>query len=298
MAALIILLLLATVLALAGLSQSTPLLPRIDSQTSSCADQHRSHPLICELQDAKLRIARLETILEESVQSLNARILHIQEREKLIVGMGVKIQQLQSDLLSIKDNSSRADGRVDALEKEVQLLWAASRKNNFDIHILESKVQDAEERLEELSSQVEKMASIVTERWIQIRQLEQALQITQTRTLKAQELAGSKRCIFLKFINKLYRNYLQNLSEMLDPYLPGKEFAISSYMSEALHRIKVILSAAKTYHHQLQGYIKQEMERNEFTAALANEELVFFVASAIITFPIMSAWMLLSSQFA
>lgn len=31
------------------------------------------------------------------------------------------------------------------------------------------------------------------------------------------------------------------------------------------------------FHMQLQGFIKQEMEKNEFTVALANDELVFFV---------------------
>lgn len=37
---------------------------------------------------------------------------------------------------------------------QVQRLWAASRKNNFDIHNLKFKAQDAEERLEKITSQV------------------------------------------------------------------------------------------------------------------------------------------------
>ncbi|CAL2225484.1 unnamed protein product [Prunus armeniaca] len=60
---------------------------------------------------------------------------------------------------------------------KVRLLWAASRKYNFDLNVLESKAQDAEDRLETVASQ--KMVDIVTEQWIQIHWLEQALHITQ-----------------------------------------------------------------------------------------------------------------------
>lgn len=36
------------------------------------------------------------------------------------------------------------------------------------------------------------------------------------------------------------------------------------------------------FYFQLQRFIKQEMEKNEFTAALANSELVFFVVCFLI----------------
>ncbi|CAL2252877.1 unnamed protein product [Prunus armeniaca] len=79
-------------------------------------------------------------------------------------------------------DSLATDERLHALEEEaerVRLLWAASRKYNFDLHVLESKVQDAEDRLETVASQAQKMADIVTDQWIQIQRLEQALHITQ-----------------------------------------------------------------------------------------------------------------------
>ncbi|CAL8076184.1 unnamed protein product [Prunus armeniaca] len=52
-------------------------------------------------------------------------------------------------------------------------------KYNFDLHVLESKAQDAEDRLETVASQAQKMADIVTEQWIQIQRLEQAPHIIQ-----------------------------------------------------------------------------------------------------------------------
>ncbi|CAL8076159.1 unnamed protein product [Prunus armeniaca] len=54
-------------------------------------------------------------------------------------------------------DSLATDERLNALEEEVRLLWAASRKYNFDLHVLESKAQDAEDRLETVASQAQKV---------------------------------------------------------------------------------------------------------------------------------------------
>lgn len=277
------------------LGQSTPLLPPLNSQ-SPCGNQQGVNS-ICELQEMKLRITQLETVMEEIVQNFNEKYLYLKQREKLIEEFSHKIHHLQSVLYSIKGDSSHANERLAALEEEVRLLWAASRKNNFDLHTLESKAQDAEDRLNMVSKQVEQLADIVTEQWIQIQQLEQALQMAELRALKAKRQVSMMRCTFLKFINNLFGNHLEKVFGMLDPYLFGRGSTLSSYKSRFLHQLKRMWSAAKAYHHELQGFIKQEIEKYEFTAALANDELVFFVASALITFPIMGAWMLVSSQF-
>ncbi|XP_044495195.1 uncharacterized protein LOC123218056 isoform X2 [Mangifera indica] len=198
-----------------------------------------------EIAEAKLKISRLESIMEESLQKLDARSNYIKVRDNLIDELAIKIQDLQSLLSNIKHDLSHNEERVAALEEEVRLLWAVSRQNNFDLHILQSKAQDAEDRLEEVTSQVEKMADFVNEQWIQIQHLEQALHMTEMRAHNAQRKLRVTKCTFLK----------------------------------------------------LQGLIKQKMEKNELTAALVNEELIFFVASALITFPVLTAWMLLSSKF-
>ncbi|GMY37420.1 structural maintenance of chromosomes protein 5 isoform X2 [Fagus crenata] len=263
------------------------------SETTS-SPPHNNH-LIFELQEIKLKISQLESILEESTQNLNQKSLYLKEREEIIEAMSRKIQSLHSTLDAIKGESSRADERLSALEEEVRRLWAESRKNNFDLHNLESKANAAEDRLDKVTEQVEKMGDFVTEQWIQIQRLEQALQITEMRALRARRQLGFTRCTFLKFVNNLFGYQPQKLFSVLDPYVIGKGPSLSSYTSQALHQLKRGFIVAKNYHHQLQGFIKQELERNEFTAALANSEFVFFLASALITFPIMGAWMFLSS---
>ncbi|PQQ01270.1 hypothetical protein Pyn_22705 [Prunus yedoensis var. nudiflora] len=76
---------------------------------------------------------------------------------KSVDDMVQKIHHLQSVFFTLKGDSLATDERLHAIEEEVRLLWAASRKYNFDLH----------------------MADIVTEQWIQIQRVEQALHITQ-----------------------------------------------------------------------------------------------------------------------
>ncbi|OMO97864.1 hypothetical protein COLO4_14300 [Corchorus olitorius] len=248
--------------------------------------------LIRELHDAELKISRLESFLEETVKNINAKTLYLKEGEKLLDEMAQNITNLQSALSSLEDDSFLADGRLKSLEEEVRQLWAVSRKNNFKLHVLESKAQEAEDKLEVVTSQVEKMAEIVTEQWIQIQHLEQALQITKVAsaldTNNINEDVASSKGKAYELIRDLSERHLPKMFGALDSYSFGKGSTIKYYMSQALQQVRRLWSAIKKYHHELQGFIKQEMRRTEFTAALVNDEL----ASALITFPILSGWML------
>ncbi|CAL5409889.1 unnamed protein product [Camellia sinensis] len=277
------------------LSQSSSSIAQIGTETS-CTNQHNHH-LICDFEDAKLKIARLEAILEETIQNINAKSLYLEESRKLIDEMTHEMDRLQSAVSSLKNGeSSRTNERLNQLEEEIRLLWATLRKTNFELHFLESKAQDAENRLELASSKVETMAAIITEQWIQIQQLEQALHIAEMRALKVKRQTRSTRCTFLKLVRNLFGNHLQKFMEMLDSFLFDKESAFGSYLSQVMHQLEKILSATKKYHHEvlpnrcpigpstelslyayavvLQGFVKQEMEKNEFTAALAHKEVL------------------------
>ncbi|GAB4826998.1 hypothetical protein Ancab_033878 [Ancistrocladus abbreviatus] len=261
--------------------------PQIGTQTASCSDRD---VLICEIEGLKLKVARLETILGETNQQLNAKSHYLEKCEKRIEQMDHKIHHLQTVLSTLK-GASVADERLTALEEEVRVLWAASRKNNFDIHNLESKAEDADNRLKVIGSKAEMMANIVTELWIQIQQLEQALQTTERRTIELRQ-QRRLRCMFFQFVSKISRG-----QHFDNSFTTGKGSIWSFYVPEALNELKRFFRKIKMYHHQLQGFVKQEMEKCQFTAVLANEELVFFVASALVVFPLMGAWRLLSSHW-
>ncbi|KAL5730507.1 hypothetical protein ACHQM5_003315 [Ranunculus cassubicifolius] len=253
--------------------------------TSHLLQPQSLNTLICQIEETKLKITHLESILEKSVQSLDMKFNHLAEKTKSLEEMTKKIDFLHTVLADLKVDSAYTDERINKLEEEVKLLWAASRKNNFDIHLLESKVQTTDGTIHAVISKVQKMQDIVTEQWIQIRQLDQALKITEMRSLEAQRRASSDRCTFLKFISEIFGNYL-----------PSKTLS-ESYFSPALHQLRNSLKAVKTYHHEVQGYVKETMEMNEFTTAFANQEIIFFVASALIMLPLWVGFMVILSYY-
>lgn len=259
---------------------------------SSCSDQWSQKSITCEVEEAKLRFARLESILEGKIGEINAKAQYFSDCEKKIEELAAEIDRLKTVLSDFEEDYSRKNVKLSALEEEVRLLWAASRKNNFEIYALESKALDAETRLKEVASQVEETSDIVSEQWIQIQKLEQALYMVEVRSSNIRRELW-KRCPFVKFFMNLYSDFLTRLKVILDPYVlrDGSMFAVLK--SKAFQSF----AAAKRYHHLLQGIVRQAIESNELTAALAHEEVVFFVASALVAFPIVTVCMLLLSQF-
>ncbi|XP_020541316.1 uncharacterized protein LOC105649583 isoform X2 [Jatropha curcas] len=247
------------------------------------ADQQSNRHLLLQLDEAKLKISQLESSLEEIIQKVNARDVYLLERENQIQEMEKKINDLQSARSNLKGASLPVDDRIKLLEEEVRVLWETLRKNNFDLHVLESKAQEADDRLEAVTLQVERMAGIVSEQWIQIQQFEQALQLREMTISKYQRQMRASRCSFLKFAKNLSNIYLPKSLGPMGSYLFGEDSTLGPYISRTLHLLKRLYSTAKEYHHELQGFVKAEMDRHEFTAYLANEELIFFVTKRINT---------------
>ncbi|MBA0774982.1 hypothetical protein Gotri_010148 [Gossypium trilobum] len=146
------------------------------SLTSQDEQSNNHNLLILELRDSKLKISRLESVLEERIQNLNAKTLSLKEHGKSLEDMANKSTYLQSAL--------------------------------FDL----------------------KMAEVVTEQWVQIQHLEQALQIAKMRALQAQK-QRNMRCTFLKFIDGISGRHLPKPFKALDSYSLGKGPIIRYYVS-------------------------------------------------------------------
>ncbi|KAG8365509.1 hypothetical protein BUALT_Bualt18G0112400 [Buddleja alternifolia] len=231
----------------AALPQSNALISSTDQQTpSSCPDHLNQNSLPCQLEEAKLKIARLESILGERTGEINAKSEYLRECEKKNEELTVEIDRLKAVFSSFEYDYPRANLKLSALEEEVRLLWAASRKNNFEIYGLEYKALDAERRLKEATSKVEEMAEIVSEQWIQIQQLEQAVHMAEVRTSKVRNELW-QRGPFVKSFVTLFGNSLKMVKEILDPYVPTDVSALVFSKSQAFQTF----AAAKHYHHQV-----------------------------------------------
>nr|XP_027105370.1 uncharacterized protein LOC113726068 isoform X1 [Coffea arabica] len=256
------------------LESTTALTSQVSTRTALSGDSPTTCDcLFCEVKEAQFKLAQLESALVKSSQDLNAKGLHARECEKKIEDLNLEIDLLKTALKSFEDVSSHAKEKLSALEGELQLLWSVSRRNNFEIHTLEHRVHDAEKRLNAVTSKAEKMADIVSEQWIQIQQLEQAVQMIQVRALKVRRQLRTARCPFVKFVRSLFAERLEMLKGILDPYIATGR----SVLERSPHHLQRTFSTVEYCHHWLQGCIKQSMLRNEFTAVLANDEVVFFL---------------------
>ncbi|KAF8096573.1 hypothetical protein N665_0306s0028 [Sinapis alba] len=226
---------------------------------------------------AKLRLSQLESVLEVTTQKVDAKTIYLKEREKLIQDAETQILDLHSVSYTFESDLPSVQKRISELEEEVKLLWAALRTANFELHVLEDKARDAEGQVKATAFQVQQMTEVVTEQWIQVQHLEQMKEFNNRRN------HVPSRCTLLKLMSDI-RWEVKNAS-----------FFVQSCLKQAMSQLRSLWAAVTKYHHQLQGFIKHEMERNEITAALANSEVVFFMASAMITFPVFGAWILLSA---
>ncbi|XP_039144236.1 uncharacterized protein LOC120281611 isoform X3 [Dioscorea cayenensis subsp. rotundata] len=230
-----------------------------------------------ELEKLKLKIDHLEKMLAEALE--------------------LKINSLERSLDSLKrsgsSGSSYSEIRISSLEEEVRLLWAESRGNNFDIHMLESKVIDAVKNLEAVASAVDKLDNLVTEQWIQIQQLEQALQMAKINVAKVHKKSASKFQIKGKNIkDKISEGIFYPFQEVVglpDSFWLGNPVS-SSLISQLLDLVRRIMSTTKNFHYELQYFVKHVMETNDFTVSFANREVIFFLASAIFILPLINAW--------
>uniref|UniRef100_A0A7N0RF15 Uncharacterized protein n=1 Tax=Kalanchoe fedtschenkoi TaxID=63787 RepID=A0A7N0RF15_KALFE len=240
---------------------------------------------ICDVNDMKLKVARFEAMLEEKSENLKSKSDLHDALEQRNYELAAEILILEAQIEELKGGELLPEDEVvSQLEEEVQSLWSISRKNNFDLHILESQAVEAEERLVDVKSEVEKMADVVTENWIQIRHLEQALQGAQIKTAEIEKQLCLQKCSFF-----------ERLPLLLDQHVSKNLPDVKLYWSKVLKQLQIYLSAVKKYHLQLQQFVRQEIEKNRLTAAYSSEEVVFFLASALLTFPILCTLMLLLS---
>ncbi|WOL14177.1 hypothetical protein Cni_G22957 [Canna indica] len=227
--------------------------------------------LVSELEDLRLKTARLELILAESTKTLKSKTLHLEESHKMIKEMEEKIQLLENAIHEMKgsvSDSLNTEEWIHSLEKEVQLLSKQSMKNKDNIQSLQSSANEAKKKMELATSEVEKMESIVTEQWIQIRQLEQAFQLTKMMTSRV-----LKRSPLKKWHNNRW---------------PSK-----NTMSKTWFLIIVLIVK-----NELQDVIKHQLQMNEYTADLAaNNLVILFLASSMMAIPILSLWIIITSYF-
>lgn len=173
----------AALLAIAAFLAVICAVPAARSQHASDAEALR-----LEIDDLRLKIARLESILEGDTKSLRTKAYIMEEDNKLTEAMEHDIQLLMNvEETKKSERKSYSESNIFAMEDEVQILQQEVRKINSIAYTIESLANDAEKRVEFLINEVKKIEDIIAEQWIQIRQFEQAFVLTKMMTSKVHE---------------------------------------------------------------------------------------------------------------
>ncbi|XP_078431502.1 myosin heavy chain-like protein isoform X3 [Wolffia australiana] len=203
---------------------------------------------------------------------------------------------LLSPIWSLPDSTSSpvtADGysELEQLQQMISRLELLLQKNVED---LKSRLNHQEKYMKnkEMSSKGHvspdshhpTMKDIITEQWIQIRQLEQALLTLKIRLSRAEAKSNPTFMSVLRQYN-LPNKVISRTESLL--------FRINSKLRGYPSRLFQVI---KTRHHELQGWVRCAMKKNGITASLAHQEIVFILASALLVFPFWAAYFICSSS--
>ncbi|XP_039839398.1 uncharacterized protein LOC120699443 isoform X4 [Panicum virgatum] len=265
--------------------------------TSADAD---SDALRSEIEALRIKVAQLESLLEENTNTLNSKSSILEEDNKLIEAMERDIQLLMDGPESTKDSKrkSYSAGNIKSMEDEVQQLQQEVGKINKNSDTIESLAHDTERRVETLSSEVKKYAADIN---------------LNDNFLRGATFARScfshiykESSSFLQEINRYYneayrfrkairRQYIPD-TDRLDVFFLGGSVSRSS-IAIPYNQFKLFISSTQKFHHKVQVFLHDALESNRYSRGFANEPVTFILAYLLVVSPMWFAWFLYSMRF-
>ncbi|WVZ65430.1 hypothetical protein U9M48_014795 [Paspalum notatum var. saurae] len=96
---------------------------------------------------------------------------------------------------------------------------------------------------------------------------------------------------------KLSKPYIDQIATSTKPHVEKIRTALKPYTKRARHIYGQLLETAITYHQQAQATISDYLQQHEFTKQFVTEELVWYLASALLVVPVLVLYTLLIETF-
>ncbi|KAG2650642.1 uncharacterized protein LOC120655610 isoform X1 [Panicum virgatum] len=215
-----------------------------------------SDALRSEIEALRLKVAQLESLLEENTNTLNSKSSILEEDNKLIEAMERDIQLLMDGPESTKDSKikSYSAGNIKSMEDEVQQLQQEVSKINKNSDTIESLARDTERRVETLGSEVKKIEDIIAEQWIQIRQFEQAFVLTKMMASKVHDRSRPSEMVYKWPGKETILKYAADIN-LNDIFLRGASYARSCF-SHTYKESSSFLQEINRYYHEAYRFRK------------------------------------------
>lgn len=231
-----------------------------------------------EIEALRLKVARLESLLEANSKALDIKASILEEDNKLNEAMEREIQLLTNGPDRTKNSQSKSysAGNIKSMEDEVRQLQHEIIKINSNSYTVESLAHDTEKRVEALSLEVKKIEDMTAEQWIQIRQLEQAFVLTKMMTSKVHERSRPSDTVYKWPGKEIIVKYVRNIK--LDGiYLRGASY-VRSCFSHTYKQSRSFVQAISRCYHETSRFRKAI--RHRYTSDI-NKPDVFFLGGTI-----------------
>ncbi|WVZ76355.1 hypothetical protein U9M48_024335 [Paspalum notatum var. saurae] len=279
----------AVLLAVAALLTAICALPDAGADTDA---------LLSEIEALRLKVARLESLLEENANTLDSKASILEEENKLIEGMERDSQLLVNETASAKkpQRKSCSAGDIKSMEDEVQLLHHEVCMVNSNSYTIESLAHDTEKRVEALSLEVQKYIRNIEFNGIYLRGASYA----RSCFFDTYKMSRS----FLQAINRYYHEASRFRKAIRHQYIPDIDkpnvFFLSGSVSRSsislpYNQFKIFMSSTQKLHHEVQVFIHGVMQSNKYSKGLANEPVTFILAYLVVISPMWIAWFLYST---
>jgi len=265
----------AALLAVVSLVTAICAMPDAGAGTNVEAD---ADALRLEIEALRLKVARLESLLEANSKALDIKASILEEDNKLNEAMEREIQLLTNGPDRTKNSQSKSysAGNIKSMEDEVRQLQHEIIKINSNSYTVESLAHDTEKRVEALSLEVKKIEDMTAEQWIQIRQLEQAFVLTKMMMSKVHERSRPSDTVYKWPGKEIIVKYVRNIK--LDGiYLRGASY-VRSCFSHTYKQSRSFVQAISRCYHEISRFRKAI--RHRYTSDI-NKPDVFFLGGTI-----------------
>ncbi|XP_074334475.1 uncharacterized protein LOC141671927 isoform X2 [Apium graveolens] len=96
---------------------------------------------------------------------------------------------------------------------------------------------------------------------------------------------------------KVSKPHIDQVASIAKPHVDKVHGALEPYLKEVVYAYGKFLEYATAYHQEAQGTLEEYFKKHELTRAIANKELVWFMASALLALPVIILLRICSTMF-
>ncbi|XWS28134.1 hypothetical protein CRYUN_Cryun25bG0039500 [Craigia yunnanensis] len=264
-------------------------------------------------------------VAEGKIRELNLKLEDIQ---RIKSAQKSKIHKAEHALQLAEEEMMKAKLRAASASKEVHGEWLphwlavhiyhfqsylVSHWNEHGRPILDITIQKALEKKDQLKRWAEPQIKNVKTHWMPMMKeewsnfmnyLELHLQSLLSKTIEVYDASKNslmphliKACTltypYIQEAKKFSKPYINQVVMVTKPHYETMQVALKPYTKKTIRTYRKLINSASLYHHQVQ----ETLESHELTKSLANMDLAWFLATAVLSLPILVLFKLFSVIF-